>query len=114
MKCADLFRDVPTTGDAVLVTPKCTDDQLARVVVLAVMSLADVLRHQPTTFMFRFTEDRTGVVFSEPAPRPVIDLLSDLLHATEEPVRLEELGDLRPVMRLSREGIRVYAELLTH
>ncbi len=109
MKYEALFRDVPTTGDAVLVTPKCTVDQLARVVVTSVLSLSDVLRHQPTTFMFRFSDGGPRVVFSEPAPRPVIDLLADLLTATERSVRLEELAGLQPVMRLSREGIRVYA-----
>ncbi|MBL8958052.1 MAG: hypothetical protein JNK82_45180 [Myxococcaceae bacterium] len=106
-----LLRDVPTSGDAVLVTPQGTTVQLARVLVTAVMSLADVLRHQPTTFVFRFGDARPGIVFSEPAPRPVVELLADVLDATEQSVRLEQQPGLVPVMRISRDGLRVYSGL---
>ena len=108
MKHTQSLYDVPSSGDALLVTPKGTDDQLARVLVMAVMSLVEVLRHQPVSFMLRFADGRPGIVFTEPSPRPLVEQLVDLLDASEEPVRLEELGPLSPVLHLSPQGIRVY------
>ena len=98
--------DVPARGDAVRVVPNATAQELVNVLGMAVLSLADVLRYQPTSYVFRVA-GRPELVFSEPAPRPLVDLLVDLLDATEAPVRLEELP-LAPVMRLSRAGVRVY------
>jgi hypothetical protein len=100
--------DVPVKGPAVLVVPKGSPSDLSNVVVMGVMSLADVLRHQPVSYLYRFTSRRKGLVFSEPAPRPLIELIVDLLDATERSVHLEELQHLKPVVRLSPQGIRVY------
>ena len=99
--------DVPTAGDALLITPKRNADN-SDLIALAMLSLADVLRFEPTTHLFRFEGGKKGLVFTEPAPRALVELLVKLLHATEEPVRLEELKGLRPVVRISRQGIRVY------
>lgn len=107
MKQSKLFSDVPVSGDGLLVVPRATDIELVNVLGMAVLSLADVLRHEPRSYVFRCADGRPGIVFSEPAPRPLVELLVDLLDASEEPVRLEEL-ELLPVMRLSPAGIRVY------
>src|SRR3954470_1015482 len=100
--------DVPATGPALLVVPKGSPSDISNVVVLGVMSLADVLRYQPVSYLYRFTNGRKGLVFTEPAPRQLIDLIVDLLEAEERPGRLEELRKLKPVVRLGPEGIRVF------
>ena len=107
MKQTKMFSDVPASGDGLLVVPKATDSELVNVLGMAVLSLADVLRYEPQSHVFRRVDGQPGIVFSEPAPRPLVELLVDLLDATEQPVRLEEL-ELLPVMRLSPAGIRVY------
>lgn len=97
----------PSRGEGLLVCPKGTNEQLVHVLGMAVLALCDVLRHLPTSFVYRCNGPKKGLVFSEPAPRPLVEMILDLLDGTEEPVRIEGL-DLAPVMRLSKAGIRIY------
>jgi hypothetical protein len=100
--------DVPTTGAALLVTSTASAEQVAKVLMLAVTGYAEVLRRQPTTFVFRLPEQPTALVFCEPAPKVVVDLFVDLLNAEVKPTKLEELVEPFPLMRLSAAGIRLY------
>lgn len=100
--------EVPATGAALLVSPRATPDQVAKVVVLAITGYSEVLRRAPQTFIYRLAGDPTALVFLEPAPQVIVELCVDLLAARVEPVQLEDLRDPLPVFRLSPAGIRLY------
>lgn len=100
--------DVPTTGAALLVTSTASAEQVAKVLMLAVTGYGEVLRRKPMTFIFRLPAQPTALVFLEPAPKIIVDLFVDLLHAEVKAVKLEELHEPFPLMRLSAAGIRLY------
>lgn len=108
MKKKEVIDGVPACGAALLVSPKATPEQVAKVVVLGITGYSEVLRRGGESFIYRLAADPTALVFLEPAPQQLVDLCVDLLGAKVETVQLEELDDLIPVFRLSPAGIRLY------
>lgn len=96
----------PLMGDGVLIATRLRED-VVRVLADALGELAMTLATGPTCFVYRCS---SGLVISANAPPALAEHVARRLSAPMALVRLEQM-EVTPIMRISREGVRMYVPM---